>query len=110
MLLYDYINEYDNTNPNVIDIRTKQRWLDTLEAELKDILSDRIPEDAKIVGVAPYDEVYPAYLRLKCAEAAGDTMRYNNALTLFETAREALIGYYLRHYTSREKVGWKNVL
>ena len=106
-MLYDYINEYDTISPNAVDYSAKKKWLDTLEGQLKEQLS--LPDDTEIVGVAPYDGIYVAYLRMKCAEAAGDSNRYNNALTQFNTEREALFAYYIRHNES-VKVGWKNVL
>ena len=109
-MLYNYINELDTVYPNAVDYSVKQKWLDTLEGQLKEQLADVLPEGTEIVGVAPYDGIYVAYLRLKCAERAGDINRYNNALTQFNTEREALFSYYIRNNKSTSKVGWKNVL
>lgn len=106
-MLYDYINEFDTISPNAIDYAVKKKWLDTLEGQLREQLN--LSDDTEIVGVAPYDGIYVAYLRMKCAEAVGDINRYNNALTQFNTERDALFAYYIRHNES-VKVGWKNVL
>ena len=110
MQLQDYIAQADRAHPNTVDYDTKVRWLDSLEARLRDQLADRIPEGTEIVGVSPYDEIYVAYLRMKCAEAVGDIDRFNNYLSLFNDARDALYAYYVRKYQSGAKVGWKNVL
>ena len=109
-MLYDHINEADTVFPNTIDYGVKKKWLDTLEGQLKEQLSDVLPDDTDIVGVAPYDGIYVAFLRLKCAEAIGDIGRYNNALVQFETEREALFSYYIRNNKSKTNTRWKNVL
>ncbi len=110
MKLYDYIAEADAAYRNAIDYDIKCKWLDRLEAMLTERLSDRIPEGTEIVGVHPYDEVYVAYLKMKCADAVEDSDRYNIYLTQFNEARENLIAYYVRRYPKNKKVGWKNVL
>ena len=109
-MLYDYINEADTMYPNTVDYTIKQKWLDTLEGQLREQLGDVIPEGTKTVGKAPYDAIYAAYIRMKCAELVGDINRYNNALVQFETERDALFAYYIRNNKSKSQVGWKNVL
>ena len=109
-MLYDYIAEFDRVFINIVDYETKKKWLDRLEAELRDMLANRIPEGTETVAVFPYDEVYIEYLKMKCAELSGDTTRFNNYLSLFNDARDRLCAYYIRTYPSSDKVGWKNVL
>ena len=110
MQLYDYIEEADLLYRNAIDNDIKRKWLDRLEAMLRERLSDRLPDDIELVGVQPYDEIYVAYLKMKCADAVEDSDRYNEYLTQFNQARDNLIAYYVRKYPSKTVVGWKNVL
>lgn len=110
MQLYDYIAQADLAHPNTVDYDTKVRWLNSLEAKLREQLADHIPEGTEIVGVPPYDDIYVAYLKMKCAEMAGDINRFNNYLSLFNDARDELYAYYVRTYKSKAKVKWTNVL
>lgn len=110
MQLYEYIAEADRLCMNAVEHDTKVKWLDRLEAMLREQLGDLVPEGTETVGVYPYDDVYVAYLKMKCAEAVNDVERFNNYLSLFNDARDALFGYYLRTRQTGKKVGWKNVL
>lgn len=110
MQLYDYIAQADSLYRNAVDYEMKCAWLDRLESMLRERLADRIPEGTELVGVYPYDEVYVAYLKMKCADAVEDADRYNTYLAQFDEARANLISYYVRKYPSRTKMGWKNVL
>lgn len=96
--------------PNTVDHETKVKWLDTLEAKLRIELAEHIPEGTETVGVPPYDDIYVEYLKMKCAETAGDITRFNNYLSLFSSAREELYAYYVRTYKSRAETRWTNVL
>lgn len=109
-MLYDYIAEADRVFPNTVDCEVKQKWLDTLEAKLKIELDGHIPEGTELVGVHPYDDIYIEYIKMKCAEMAGDITRFNNYLSLFNSARDELYAYYVRTYQTSKKARWKNVL
>ena len=109
-MLYDYIAQADAQYMNEVDADMKEKWLDGLEAKLRIELGDRVPEGTEKVAVFPYDDIYIEFLKMKIAEMCGDNERYNNYLTQFNSARDALHAYYVRTYKAKTNTGWKNVL
>lgn len=109
-MLYDYIAQADTQYMNTVDADTKMKWLDGLEEKLRIELGDRIPEGTETIAAFPYDDIYVEFLKMKIAEMCGDIDRYNNYLTQFNSARDALYAYYVRTHKSAAKVGWKHVL
>ena len=109
-MLYDYIAQADAQYPNTVDADIKAKWLDGLNEKLRIELGDRVPEGTETVAVFPYDDIYIEFLKMKIAEMCGDIERYNNYLTQFNGARDALYAYYIRTYKTKSSVGWQNVL
>ena len=101
MTIKECIDMVDNVKPNQYGIEEKVRWLSFLDRliinevikthegydneyeEFEGYSEDRL--GTKLIVEAPYDELYVAYLKMKIDEENGETARYNNSATMFNS-------------------------
>ena len=112
MTIKECIDVVDNLKPNQYGIPEKVAWLSFLDMTIiNDVLrthegydgkydeftgysADRI--DVGLIVPAPYDRVYTAYLKMKIDEENGETARYNNSVTLYNSYMMEYRKWYTR--------------
>ena len=122
MTIKECIDMVDNVKPNQYSIEDKVRWLSFLEAiiinevikthegyenqyeEFAGYSADRL--GVKMIVEAPYDSLYTAYLKMKIDEENGETARYNNSATMFNSYMTA----YKKHYNKVHMPATENIM
>lgn len=122
MTIKECIDMVDNVKPNQYEIEDKVRWLSFLDhiiindvikthegynneyEEFDGYSSDRL--GVKLIVEAPYDELYVAYLKMKIDEENGETARYNNSATMFNS----YLTEYRKHYNKHHKPVCKHIM
>lgn len=110
MTIKECIDLVDNVKPNQYSIEDKVHWLSFIDhviindvikthegyegeyEEFEGYSADRLGQSL-IVG-KPYDNLYVAYLKMKIDEENGETARYNNTATLFNSYLTVFKKYY----------------
>ncbi len=110
MNIKECIDRVDNIKPNQYSIEDKVQWLSFLDGiiindvikthegyenqyeEFDGYSADRL--GVRLIVEAPYDILYEAYLKMKIDEENGETARYNNSATMFNSYFSA----YKKHY------------
>lgn len=97
----------DSIAPNGYDESIKKRWLSELDGrvrvELHDEATDGISEfggstslDTQLAAPFPFDQMYWMYLIAMLDLANGDTARYLNSATMFNSAFENYAKWLIR--------------
>lgn len=112
MTIKECIDIVDNLKPNPYTLKDKVLWLSFIdEIIINDVLrthegydgryddfsgysDDKISES--LIVPSPYDRLYTAYLQMKIDGENGETARYNNSMTLFNTYMMEYRKYYNR--------------
>lgn len=101
MTIKECIDTVDNVKPNQYSDVDKVKWLSFLEGIIiRDVLRNYEGYDEKhevftgysedemtselIVGF-PYEQLYVSFLKMKIDEENGETARYNNSATMFNS-------------------------
>lgn len=114
MTIRECIDRVDAVKPNQYGVEEKVRWLSFLDAIIiNDVLKTHegykgeydeftgYSEDrlgAKLIVGSPYDALYEAYLKMKIDEENGETARYNNSATMFNSYMEEYRKHYNKHH------------
>lgn len=114
MTIKECIDTVDNVKPNQYGIEDKVRWLSFLDhVIINDVLKthegynneyeefDGYSKDklgTKLIVGSPYDELYVAYLKMKIDEENGETARYNNSATMFNSYMSEYRKHYNKHH------------
>jgi uncharacterized protein YfbU (UPF0304 family) len=101
MTIKECIDIVDNMKPNQYEVEDKVRWLSFLDRiVIIDVLQTHENYDekynlfegysndnlsAKLIVDAPFDQMYIEFLKMKIDEANGETARYNNSATMFNS-------------------------
>lgn len=110
MTIKECIDIVDNIKPNGYSMRDKVMWLSFIdEIIINDVLRTHEGYDgrydtftgysvdnlsAKLIVESPYDNIYTAFLEMKIDEKNGETARYNNSMTLFNSYMMEFRKYY----------------
>jgi hypothetical protein len=101
MTIIEAINRIDTLKPNSYTQQEKIKWLSTLDGIIKNEIIDthKGGENISFNGYnentllttellvpAPYDEVYLYWLESKIDYYTGETQKYNNSISMFNTA------------------------
>lgn len=101
MTIIESINRIDVLKPNSYPQSEKIKWLSTLDGIVKNEIIDthtggeNVPFNGydentllttELLIPAPYDEVYLYWLESKIDYYNGETGKYNNSITMFNTA------------------------
>lgn len=110
MTIKECIDLVDNVKPNQYSIEDKVVWLSFLDGIIiNDVLKthegykneyeefdgysvNRLGR--KLIVEKPYDNLYVAYLKMKIDEENGETARYNNSATMFNSYMTTFKKYY----------------
>lgn len=101
MTIKECIDIVDNLKPNQYRTEDKVAWLSFLDMTIiNEVLKTHEGYDgrydnfmgyspdrltASLIVQSPYDRVYTAYLKMKIDEENGETARYNNSVTLYNS-------------------------
>lgn len=101
MTVKECIDIVDGMKPNQYGVEDKTRWLSFLDRTIiEDVLKTHEDYDekydefdgylpdrlgAKLIADAPYDQMYLEFLKMKIDEENGETARYNNTSTMFNS-------------------------
>ena len=111
MTLMGAINHLDAVKPNGYSQGEKIRWLSTLDGIVKREIIDTheggesiafkgydetTPLTEELLIPHPYDEVYIRWLEAQIDYANGEYGKYNNSITMYNTAFVAYQKYYNR--------------
>lgn len=110
MTIKECIDIVDNIKPNQYTIRDKVMWISFIEAIIiNEVLKTHEGYDgryddfegyseeklsAPLIVPSPYDRLYTAYLKMKIDEENGETTRYNNSATLYNSYMLEFRKYY----------------
>lgn len=110
MTIMGAINHLNAVKPNSYTQTEKIKWLSTLDGIVKAEIIDTHEggEDITFNGYdefslmqellvpAPYDDMYIKWLEAQIDYANGEYGKYNNSITLYNTAYAAYVKYYNR--------------
>ena len=110
MTILDAIHQIDTLKPNTYSQEQKIRWLSTLDGVVKKEIIDTHeggenitfePYTVSTAGnelliPAPYDEVYIRWLEAQIDYTNGEYNKYQNSMTMYNTAYSAFERYYNR--------------
>ena len=110
MTIIEAINSTDALKTNAVTQSDKVKWLSRLDWRIKrDIIDtheggsisfsgydDDTALDTELLAPAPYDEMYLRWLEAQMDYANGEYDRYNNSITMFNTAYSDYERYYNR--------------
>lgn len=110
MTIKECIDLVDDVKPNQYSIENKVAWLSYLDGMIiNDVIKthegyeneyeefDGYSVDKlgmKLIVESPYDTLYVAYLKMKIDEENGESARYNNSATMFNS----YYSVYKKHY------------
>lgn len=122
MTIKECIDLVDNVKPNQYSIEDKVRWLSFLDHTIiNDVLKTHEGYDGRydefdgysvdrlsdgLIVQNPYDRLYEAYLKMKIDEENGETARYNNSATMFNS----YMTEYKKHYNKYHMPLGKNIM
>ena len=114
MTIKECIDVVDNLKPNQYSIEDKVAWLSFLDMTIiNDVLRTHEGYDGRyddfigysadnltvgLIVPSPYDRVYTAYLKMKIDEENGETARYNNSVTLYNSYMSEYRKWYTRNH------------
>lgn len=114
MTIKECIDIVDNLKPNQYSIEDKVEWLSFLDQTIvNDVLKthegyhgeyeefygyspDRL--SVHLIVAPPYDRLYTAYLKMKIDEENGETARYNNSATMYNSYMMEYKRWYNKHH------------
>ena len=111
MTIIGVINHVDKVKPNVYSQTEKIKWLSTLDGTVKTEIIDtheggegitfkgyteNTDMNTELLVPHPYDEVYIRWLEAQIDYANGEYGKYNNSITMYNTAFMAYERYYNR--------------
>jgi hypothetical protein len=111
LTLLEAISRIDALKPNTYKQSVKTRWLSDLDGIIKkeiidvhegaDAVSfegydDDTSPSALLLVPAPYDDIYLKWLEASIDYANGEYGKYNNSITMYNTAYSAFANYYNR--------------
>lgn len=113
MTIKQAIDYLDETVPNMVEDPIKLKWLNDLDTRLyKDLwLSHEGLRDAAFSGYpldadmetellvpVPYTDIYPLYMEMMIHAINGETVKYNNAASRYNTVYIGLADWINRAY------------
>ena len=111
MTIIEAINRVDILKPNTYTPDTKIYWLSNLDGIIFEKIikthegaevskfegyTAETPMDTKLIVSAPYEDIYIKWLEAQIDYANGEYGKYNNSITMYNTAYSAFEKYYNR--------------
>lgn len=111
MTIAQTLARFDTVYPNAFSYEDKLKWLSDLDGLIFcDVISRydgqeggvfapytiRTEKTVPLLVPFPHDDLYIRYLAAQCDLASGDTDRYQNSSTVFNTAYNDFVNHYNR--------------
>ena len=106
MTIREVLTRVDNLLTNAVEEEQKLQWLKNIEDKIyKEIvlthenpveMTDFDDKESELIAVSPYDNLYISYLVAKIFEYTFETVRYNNAIIVFNQEYQEYANYYNR--------------
>lgn len=111
MTIIEAINYIDTVKPNNYSQNDKILWLSRLDGKVKEEIIDthesemtvnfsgydeNTPIITELLVTYPYDELYPMWLEAQIDYANSEYTKYNNSMSMFNTAYSNYERYYNR--------------
>ena len=111
MTIIEAINGIDSLKHNTYTQSDKVKWLSRLDAMVKRLIIDTHENaddfdfkgydedtdmDTELLVPAPFDEMYLRWLEAQIDYANGEYNKYNNAISMYQTAYDGYANYYNR--------------
>ena len=111
MTIMEALHRIDSVKPNRYSQQEKVQWLSTLDGIIKRKIIDThegghdvdfkgyfddTDLNTKLLVEAPYDEIYLFWLEAKIDYWNGETKKYNNSMTMYNSALSEFAKYYNR--------------
>lgn len=125
MTIKECIDAVDNLKPNQYTLRDKVQWLSFVdEVIINDVLKTHEGYDGRyddftgyteddltvsLIVQSPYDRLYPAFLVMKIDQENGETARYNNSASLFNSYMTEFRKYYNKTHMPLSVEDRKNI-
>ena len=118
MTINEAITRLDSLKPNGYSQSDKIGWLSIVDGMIKHNIIDTHEggEDkvfneydehselsTKLLVPAPYDDIYLRWLEMQIDYANGEYGKYNNSITMYNTAYTAYANYYNRNHMPKGK-------
>ena len=116
MTVIGAINHLDAVKPNTYGQTEKIRWLSTLDGLVKkEIIDTHEGVDVEFNGYddssllkellvpSPHDDIYIKWLEAQIDYAQGEYGKYNNSITMFNSAYANYAAYYNRTHMPKQK-------
>lgn len=118
MTIMDALYRIDELKPNSYSQSEKIKWLSTLDGMIKseiidtheggeDVVFNGYTEDSdigtKLLVPAPYDDIYIRWLETQIDYSNGEYGKYNNSMTMYNTAYTAYANHYNRTHMPKGK-------
>ena len=123
MTIKECIDRVDNVKPNQYSDDDKVRWLSFLDGTIiNDVIKTHEGYEGEydlfegystdkmgvhLIAKAPHDALYEAYLKMKIDEENGETARYNNSATMFNSYLELYKKWYNKHHMPLQSATFK---
>ena len=116
MTIIEAIERVDSLKPNNYTQEDKIAWLSMLDGVIKTEIIDThegaedvafngygvdISRDTVLLAPAPYDDVYVKWLEAQIDYSNGELAKFNNSITMYNTAYSAFERYYNRTHMPR---------
>lgn len=107
MKISEVLNKTDNLLPNAFDEEQKLEWLKQIENKIyKEVVlthKNQVPEtvfdeekENDLIAPFPYDNLYISFLIAQIYKYLNETVRYNNAMVIFNQEYQEFTNYYNR--------------
>lgn len=115
MTVIGAINHIDALKPNTYSQTEKVRWLSTLDGLVKAEIIDTHEGGVEFNGYDensltqelliphPYDDVYVKWLEAQIDYANGEYGKYNNSITMYNSAYTSFANHYNRTHMPKSK-------
>lgn len=117
MKIIDAINRIDALKHNTYTQGDKVAWLSRVDSMVKKLIldlyegeeaaftgyDDHTSVDTELLVPEPFDEMYLRWLEAQMDYNNGEYNKYNNSISMFNTAFEAYQNYYNRNHMPKGK-------
>ena len=118
MTIIEAINRIDSLKPNNYTQDDKVAWLSKIDGIIKEKVIDthdggehivfngydpNTPTSTELLVPAPYDDMYVRWLEAQIDYANGEYGKYNNSMTMYNSAYAEYGTYYNRHHMPKGK-------
>ena len=118
MTIMEALNRIDALKPNSYSPQDKTRWLSALDGIIKKEIidtheggegvafngyTDATPLTTELLVPAPYDDIYIRYLEMQIDYTNGEYGKYNNSMSMYNSAYSNYANYYNRTHMPKGK-------